>query len=277
MSELQADDTGVIYDSGVTENDAAEEETGLVETEQQDEQRGEPASELAPEEHEKTRFSEDQQRIVDEIVAKKTYKLRETERQAEELKRKLAELEAKIPKEREPEIPALPDAWDDDYAEKMAQRDQAIQRRAAYDAKQAALREQQIALEQQTLANRQREYVETVTAYSERAKKLGVSAEDLAKAGQTVATFGVSEDIANYILTDDQGPLITTYLGRNLAELEKLTKMSPMKAAAYIENVVRKNAAVSGKKTTRAPAPVEPLRGGGAKTDHPALDGVIFE
>lgn len=273
MSELQAEDVDVGYEIETEEPEPIE-----AEPEQPNESE---ASELAPdageEPKEKTKFTEDQQRIVDDIVAKKTYKIRETERQAEELKQKLAELEARLPKEQAPDIPPIPDAWDDDFEQKMQARDQAIQDRAAYNARQRAAEDQRIELERQQLANKQKAFTEKVTTYSERAKKLGMSAEDLAKAGQTVAKFGIKEEIAEYILEDEQGPMITAYLSRNLGELEKLSTMSPMRASAYIENVVRKNAGVSGKKRTQAPDPVEPLRGSGAKLDHPALDGAKFE
>jgi len=251
MSELQAE-------AGDFEEVEFEE---IAETEQPDESE---ASELAPEKEEKVSFTEEQQRVIDDIVAKKTYKMREAERQAEEYQRKLADLEAKQPKETRPEVPALPDPYDDDYAEKIRQRDEVIARRVEFDARQRMTQEQERQKAEQAQYQKQKDLEKQVDSYAKRAVQLGVSKEDLAQAGQEVARFGIGDDIATFIIGNDQGPLITKYLAANPTELDVIARLDSISAAVRIETIIKPKAAQLGKRKPTAPDPVETLSGVGA-------------
>ena len=132
--ELQPDDGGYLI----------EQDEDLPETEGQEEQEEtvDPDSESAPDSgnsaHEKqVEFTEEQQRIFNEAVGKKVFKLREKEREAEELRRRLEELEARIPQQGRPVVPEAPDPFalsDLEYKQKLVQRDQAIREAAAWEA-----------------------------------------------------------------------------------------------------------------------------------------------
>ena len=148
MSKLQPEDN-YEYDS---EEDVTTEEE-VVETEDSDEdQDTESAPEAQDTESKQVKFSEDQQRILDEAVGKKVFKLREKEREAEALKKRLEELEAKVPEQRRPNVPAIPDPFavsDEEYRRQLYLRDEALKQAIAFDQQQQTLKQQQQMMQQQ--------------------------------------------------------------------------------------------------------------------------------
>ena len=276
MSKLQPEDS-YEYDSEedvTTEEEVAETEDSV---EEQDSESAPEAGEN-PEKH--ITFSEEQQRILDEAVGKKVFKLREKEREAEALKKRLEELEAKIPEQRRPNVPDIPDPFalsDEEYKRQLYQRDEALKQAIAYDQQQQMLKQQQQQLEQQRLQKQQEVLTEKVQSYSQRAVKLGIKAEELQAAGNTIAQFGIHDDVASYILEEDSGPLITTYLSKNLLELEKVREMSPAAAAVYIATTVKQKAAALKPKVNSAPDPLEQPHGAGSAPKPRGPSGATFE
>ena len=276
MSKLQPEDS-YEYDSEedvTTEEEVAETEDSV---EEQDSESAPEAGEN-PEKH--ITFSEEQQRILDEAVGKKVFKLREKEREAEALKKRLEELEARIPEQRRPYVPDIPDPFavsDEEYKQQLYQRDEALKQAIAYDQQQQMLRQQQQQLEQQRLQKQQEVLTEKVQSYSQRAVKLGIKAEELQAAGNTIAQFGIHDDVASYILEEDSGPLITTYLSKNLLELEKVREMSPAAAAVYIATTVKQKAAALKPKVNSAPDPLEQPHGAGTAPKPRGPSGATFE
>jgi len=276
MSKLQPEDS-YEYDSEedvTTEEEVAETEDSV---EEQDSESAPEAGEN-PEKH--ITFSEEQQRILDEAVGKKVFKLREKEREAEALKKRLEELEAKIPEQRRPNVPDIPDPFavsDEEYKRQLYQRDEALKQAIAYDQQQQMLKQQQQQLEQQRLQKQQEVLTEKVQSYSQRAVKLGIKAEELQAAGNTIAQFGIHDDVASYILEEDNGPLITTYLSKNLLELEKVREMSPAAAAVYIATTVKQKAAALKPKVNSAPDPLEQPHGAGTAPKPRGPSGATFE
>ena len=276
MSKLQPEDS-YEYDSEedvTTEEEVAETEDSV---EEQDTESAPEAGEN-PEKH--ITFSEEQQRILDEAVGKKVFKLREKEREAEALKKRLEELEARIPEQRRPNVPDIPDPFavsDEEYKRQLYQRDEALKQAIAYDQQQQMLKQQQQQLEQQRLQKQQEVLTEKVQSYSQRAVKLGIKAEELQAAGNTIAQFGIHDDVASYILEEDSGPLITTYLSKNLLELEKVREMSPAAAAVYIATTVKQKAAALKPKVNSAPDPLEQPHGAGTAPKPRGPSGATFE
>ena len=149
MSELQPEDNYVYEDAEDVTAEAEVEETEDS-VEEQDSDSAPEAGET-PEKH--ITFSEDQQRILDEAVGKKVFKLREKEREAEALKKRLEELEAKVPEQRRPNVPAIPDPFavsDEEYRRQLYLRDEALKQAIAFDQQQQMLKQQQEQLQQQT-------------------------------------------------------------------------------------------------------------------------------
>lgn len=203
-------------------------------------------------------------------------KYRDEERRRLELEQQLAQYQHQKPQDDRPHIPPPPDPFDEDYEKKVAERDVAIRRAAEWESRQQAemyYRQQQ---EQQAIQQRATQLRSTLQTYTERAKEFGIRPEQLQTAGNAVATMGIHDDVATYILSDDKGPLITTYLARHPADLEAMQAMSPVQAAVYVATKVRQKAE-SAHGITKAPPPPQSLDGGGAPPRNRGPRGATFE
>jgi hypothetical protein len=274
--ELQPDDGGYLI-----------EQDEPLETEDQDEQEEtlDPDSESATDSvnstHEKqVEFTEEQQKVFNDAVGKKVFKLREKEREAETLRRRLGELEARIPQQGRPQVPESPDPFalsDVEYRQKLVQRDQAIREAAAWEAQQQALQwqRQQAQLEQQQ-RQQERQQAE-VMAYADRAKKLGVAAAELQEAGTLVAGYGIDPALVEMILADDHGPLLTKYLAKNQLELERLVQMPVTMAAVRLATDLKSKAVAMKPKVTKTPDPLNQPRNSGVSPKPRGPSGATFE
>jgi multidrug efflux pump subunit AcrB len=277
MSELQQDDGGYLIEQ---EDDLPETE-GQLESEESEEPGSESAPDSGNSAHDKqVEFTEEQQRIFNEAVGKKVFKLREKEREAEELRRRLEELEAKIPQQGRPTVPEAPDPFalsDSEYRQKLVARDQAIREAAAWEAQQQTLQwqRQQAQLEQQQ--RQQERQQEEVRAYADRAKKLGVTSEELQEAGSLVAGYGIDPALVEMILSDDHGPLLTKYLARNQLELERLVQMPVTTAAVRLATDLKAKAVAMKPKVTKTPDPLNQPRNAGISPKPKGPAGATFE
>jgi hypothetical protein len=274
--ELQPDDGGYLI-----------EQDEPLETEDQEEQEEtpDPDSESATDSgnstHEKqVEFTEEQQKVFNDAVGKKVFKLREKEREAEQLRRRLEELEAKIPQQGRPVVPESPDPFalsDVEYRQKLVQRDQAIREAAAWEAQQQALQwqRQQAQFEQQQ-RQQERQQAEVV-AYADRAKKLGVAAAELQEAGTLVAGYGIDPALVEMILADDHGPLLTKYLAKNQLELERLVQMPITMAAVRLATDLKSKAVAMKPKVTKTPDPLNQPRNSGVSPKPRGPSGATFE
>ena len=241
-----------------------------------------PTGENAPpQESAKVTFSDEQQKIVDGIVGKKVYNAREAERRADSLKRENDELRRQLPTETRPVVPTVPDRYDFDndeaYSQAVAGRDALIGNAAAFDERQSQAEinrnvEQRMAQEATFI-----EHQKDAQSYSNRALELGIKQQDLLVAGQMVASIGIQDEIAGFILKDEAGPLITQFLAANPLVLDEISRMSPMDAAIQITSVIKPKVAELMPRTTQAPDPVEPLRGSGVPPLERGPEGATFE
>lgn len=261
MSELQAEQAPV-------ENDNLEAEANP------EPQLSPVESESAPE---KVTFSEEQQKLVDDIAAKKTFKIREAERESDRLRQELAETKAKIPQEVRPNVPEMPDEFADNREQLIASRDEAIRQSAVFDNNQTLQLQQQQAADLRVEQDRQAELNQVFTNYEAQAKKLGVDAQEQLAADNAVGQYGLSNEIILHIAKDDHGPLITAYLHKNPAALEAIRQLDSLSAAAYIETQVKPNAAALGNKQPTAPNPVETLNGKGIAPKERGPKGATYD
>lgn len=224
----------------------------------------------------KVQFTPEQQAIFDKVIGEKTFKAREAERKAEAAEQKLRELEAQLPKENRPSIPALPDPYDAEYEKKIAARDEAIKAAAAFDAKQEVVKAHQQEVQRQRAEAQQAELYKSAATYKERSDKLGIAPADLQNAANALSSFGITEDLTKFLLKDDQGPLMTMFLARNPIVLERMSGLSPLEMGHYIASEIKpKLAAV--KTRTQAPAPADVLDGGGSPQKERGPKGATFE
>lgn len=272
------------YDFDDTPEEQVQEPVETNETEDQpdiedDVEEDSESSTDSEETHDKPIFTEKQQRIFDEAIGKKTFKLREMEREAEQLRKRLEEVERPVTQSR-PNVPALPDPFavsDEEYKRQIMHREQALISAAAYDMRMQMLQNQQAQIAQEAAQKQQEVLVEKVQSYAQRAKTLGVKAEELQAAGSIVGQFGIEDSLVQYILEDDHGPLITKYLSQNIGLLDSLRQMHPTKAAVMIATEIKSKAAALKPKFTNAPDPIRRPQPSGVQVKPKGPKGATFE
>jgi len=223
----------------------------------------------------KVTFDPKQQAKIDQIIGAQVKQTRNAERELETTRAELESTRAKLPKESRPSIPDAPDPFDDDFSEKLKSRDESIKQAAEFDANARFTQRQAEQTHQIQQRQEQTKLVEKVTAYTERAKTLGITDAELKTASDTIGQFGIQDDVVHFILEDDSGPLITDYLSKNPIEMDKLSRMTPMQAASHIAITVKPNA-VTARKTTSAPAPATIVDGGGKPSGERGPKGATF-
>jgi hypothetical protein len=225
-------------------------------------------------------FSDEQQAKFNSEIGKKVGKQREAERERDEERARavVAEQElAALKAPQRPEIPPTPDPYDDDYEGKMRLRDDALVQTAQYDAQANAYQAQEQALQQQQAADANKTLLESVTTYSDRADKLGITTQELQQAGNVVAQHGIGDEVAEYILADEQGPNITMYLAQNPLEMETIRNMHPMQASVYIYSTIKAKAVSARPTPNPISEPTEVLRGAGQPEGDRGPSGAVYE
>ncbi|WP_372857627.1 hypothetical protein [Pseudoalteromonas sp.] len=273
MSELQNDSV---------ESEEIEIESAEIEN-QEDGAELAPASESEHEEQPKVEDEVAKQEAIQKAINKKHFEAQQAKRDLEAANKRIEEFEARQREEMAAQvgnIPPAPDPFDDDYDEKIRERDELIARKAQFDAQQSVWQQQQQTQQQQAQQLKQEQLQAQVQAYNARTKELGISPDELQAAGNTVAQYGISDDLTMAILADSDGPLITKYLAANPMELSSLSNMNPLQGAMHIERIVRAKATALKPKTSKAPNPSENLQGKGHKPDdgrYRNIKGAKFE
>ena len=230
-----------------------------------------PPGDEPTEEKEKVEFNEQQQAVFNDVVAKKVAAQREAERKADEAARKAAELEQKLQKYEtpdRPEVPPLPDPYDDDYEARVAARDAAIAAQTKWDNDQQQRQQAQVRAAQEERLRQQQANEDITRGFIEKGDKVGITEVELDTAVGTLVDQGIFGEKAKHILTHESGPDMTMYLARNALEADKVASMSEMQAAIYLETVVLPKVKASKAAPEPSPAVVEtPGAGAGIPDD----------
>ena len=262
MSELEA--TEVIDDQVV------------VETEEQVDLQEESIADSAPAETEAKAEVKDESEELRKTIAEKAYKEREARRRADDLEKRLKELEAKQNPEFDGAVPPMPSPFDDDFDSKVKAREEALQLKAHAD----AIAMQQREAEAEAQRKREREEFEQQQKlqadFKKNASDLGVDQQSLADAAQAVINYGVTPDIENAILSDANGPLMLQYLAANPLELSDLIEANPLRAGMLLAEVKSKSLSLKPKPSS-APPPPQALDGRGAPQRERGPKGATFE
>lgn len=259
-------ESGITLDSREVVEESTEDTGQEAEAETLEQQEGES----------KVEFDERQQKVFNEAIAKKTAKLYEERKRAEQYARELEELKKKVPQDQRPEVPPMPDPYDPDFQDKVKARDQRILEQAQYDARKAAESELQLHQHQRQLYEQQQRQIENEKRFVQQAEKLKVSQDDLVKAVQSVAQLGgIGKDASEYVMDDPLGPQIVMYLSQNPHEVETLASMPATRAAVYIETGIKSK--LGSKKVSPAPEPPDHLSGKGAAERDRGPKGARFE
>lgn len=176
-------------------------------------------------------------------------------------------------------IPDIPDPFDDDFDFKVRAREQALIAQANFNAQNQYHLQQQQNSQHQAAQAKQQQVHDSMASYSKKALDLGIDQNELQAAGNTVANYGLSDDLVMHILADSDGPLITKHLAANPQDGYKLASMSPYEVGTFLGDVKKKAGALKPR-TSSAPNPATNLRGNGAdpsKTKYKNLGGAKFE
>ena len=273
MSELQSEEVNDNYDYV----EEVEQDNDVEVNENAEVSESEPAD-LATDsdaEHEKKTESQIAQDKVQEVINKKHWEAKENERKYLAAQKELEQYKAQQ-QQAAPEIPPIPDPFEDDYEQRLRQRDEAMRTRITWEAQQDYVTQQQKHTQEQEQQAKAKELYDKQMTYTKRAKDLGISGEDLQKAGEVIAHYGLNDGLVMEILDDNDGALITKHLAANPMEIEALNGMSPYAAARYIETMRPKLAALKPKKTN-ASTPATRLDGKGTSAPSDDNYGAIYE
>lgn len=259
----------------VEETELPEEDFEELESAPEEDDAPEPQEQDAPKDSTDEDDGEDPDWYV-KAINRQHHKYREEERKRIQAEQRLAELEQQAPQDARPKIPPAPDPFEDGYEQKIAERDQAIRAAAAWETRQQATQYQQQLEQQRAIQERAESLRSTLQSYTGRAESLGIKPEVLKTAGSTIATMGMHDDVATFILNDEKGPLITTYLARHPGEVEAMHGMTPVQAGVYLATKVKPKAE-SAHGVSQAPAPPDTLDGGGAPPQTRGPKGATFE
>lgn len=256
--KLQTVETEGLIDQEAINQDV---ETGTSET-------GAELATASAEEHEETN-----QEKINAAINKQHAKFREEERKRKEVEAQLEEMRAKVHEyeaPKEPVIPPMPDPYSDNFEAEVKAREEALIAKAKYDVdlslKAKAEERQQAEQQASQLAKMQ----QAIDQYNSKAVELGFKPEEINKAGQQLVDNGVNKDVAEFLLSDAEGPLITQYLAMNPIEFDEINQMPPMVAAITIDSKIRQKASALKPKPSNAPDPVSPVSGLGPGEQVPA-------
>lgn len=177
------------------------------------------------------------------------------------------------------EIPPMPDAFDDDFDEKVKSRDEAIIAQANFNASNQVFLQQQQHQQQLAQAQQQEKLQQSMQSYSSKALELGIKQDELQAAGNAVAQYGLSDELVMHILADSDGPLITKHLAANPQDGFELAQMSPFAVGSKLD-AIRVKAAALKPKQSNTPDPATNLQGNGADPEagkYKHIKGAKFE
>lgn len=175
-------------------------------------------------------------------------------------------------------IPELPDSWDENYDEVVKAREEAIRRQAVQEAQKNLATEQQNANMEAAKRADQERVNGLIESYDKQIGVLGLDPNEIKRAGDTVVDYGISSEVAEFILQQEDGPLITKYLADNPIELDDLRTMRPIDAALKINSTIKQAASALKPQASNAPDPADTLTGRGAgEMKHPLIKGATFE
>lgn len=214
---------------------------------------------------------------INEITGEKYEERRKREKLQEELEALKAQVKAKSSKEEDIEIPPLPDYYDDNYEQKIKERDDIIQKLADRKAEKNWRKKQQEEKYAEQLEILRKKTAEKIQAMQDKAKKYGINEDELRDADVKVGNFIKNPDLARFIIGQSESPLIMKYLSSDYTELEKLSQMDPLDASVYIATEITSKALKLRPGVTKTPDPVDIPKGKSKIEKDPFLKGAVFE
>lgn len=291
--EIQADgDSEVKVNEGASFEDG--EESSVPEQTTGENQDGKPTDESQAKDGKEPgsdddKKSEDEDKLFNQEAANKAFienkkKVRAAEEATQTEKTRADELQAKLAKFEEgkrPDIPEMPDQFDDDFEVKVKARDEAIIAANEFDGQQKIADQAVLDEQQATLKKQGEEYVVILDGHNARAEAFGLGEKERVAQENIVDAYIKDPGLVRFLLSHEDGSLAIAYLSENPREMEKIAAMPTADAAVYVSMNVIPNAQEMKPKTTKAPDPLDIPGGkegtGGKEGDDPALAGATFE
>lgn len=209
---------------------------------------------------------EEKQNGIQDRINKVTAQKYAEQRRADDLQRQLDETKSLQQKPIDAyvsaiEAPKLPDdLYDEDAMRQYYADSQKYNQDVATNAAKATFESQKKQGVEQKAQQQQRDIINT---YANNAQRDGVDLDKLRIAEQTINSAGISNELAQHIMSDNNGGKIAEYLHDNPAVLHEIVSMTPMQAAIKLANEVKPKALSTTPKVSNAPAPLQEIRGGG--------------
>ena len=201
------------------------------------------------------------QKRINELTAKRY----SAEREAKELRDRLAMFEANPPTQQADETPVqsptLPDdLYDDDLMRKYHADMATYTTEVAKNAATSTFENQQKQNAQQT---QQAQYKEVVDTYASNAIRDGVDMNKLAGVEQTLNQAGITPELGRFLMNDTNGAKIAEYLADNPSEMYKVLNMDAVSAGIEIATKIKPKVLTKTPKVSNAPKPIADISGGG--------------
>lgn len=222
------------------------------------------------------------QEAINKAINKKHFEAKQAERERDEALARVAAFEEeqrKIQAAQVNNLPEWPDEFDDNFEQKKANYIEAVRKQEAFNAQQSIYEQQQQQIQQQEAQAKAARVQESMVSYANKATELGIKQDELQAAANTVANYGLSDDLVLHILGDSDGPLITKHLAANPQEGYQLAQMSPFSVGSFLDGIKQKASALKPK-TSNAPSPATNLQGNGVDPEagkYNNIKGAKFE
>lgn len=176
---------------------------------------------------------------------------------ARQLEAEVRELKARVEKVDPPKVVSMPDA--ELAIENPAEFTR--QNQAYHDSlvKQREYEAQKQAQEERLKSVQVQQKQSLVEGYNQKIVELGIDTKLLTDASASLYEAGVGQALEDFFLSDPQGPALVAEIGTNYEELFKLSTMTPVQQASYIERHVRPR--ITPQKKQPAPPPPKQVTG----------------
>lgn len=219
-------------------------------------------SDSSPDSEEKR---EEKSNGVQDRINKITAEKYQERRKAEELQKKIDELEKAKPIDNvSPTAAKAPDYPEDPYDTEAMQKYHASMLKYGEDVaeqKAKSVYEQQQKGRQESEQQEQRQKV--VGTYADNAIKSGIDLDKLAASEKVLMGSGINGQVSEYLIRDPQGAAIVSYLADNPADLELINSLDPMSASVKIATEIKAKALSKTPKVSNAPDPIPDIKGSG--------------
>lgn len=169
-------------------------------------------------------FSDDQQKLLDDIIERRLARERkqhQAQLEAERLEREKLQKQLN-PGDEDIQLPEEPDVLDPDYDQKKAEFDSLRIKKETAIARQQAVKDFKA---EQAQNQAQAEAESRVQNLKKNAEICGIKDSDLDSYSGNLIQAGAQPDVCGFVLDEKKGPLVAKHLSENPSELDKLVEM----------------------------------------------------